>query len=98
MPGRQHTAPCVVPRLEITCSITPESWDPAGGYLVPAERLADTLLDPLYERDGVTILGGEPFAQSSGLLALVHALRRRGCAHILVYTGYTWEHLRRLAA
>jgi anaerobic ribonucleoside-triphosphate reductase activating protein len=96
-PGRRSTAKFQGCPLHCRGCITPESWDPAGGWLVPAGRLADTLLDPSYERDGVTILGGEPFAQSSGLLALAHALRRRGCAHILVYTGYTWGHLRRLA-
>ncbi len=97
-PGRRSTAKFQGCPLHCRGCITPESWDPAGGYLVPVERLADAMLDPAHERDGATILGGEPFAQSGGLAALVHALRRRGCAHILVYTGYTWEHLRRLAA
>jgi anaerobic ribonucleoside-triphosphate reductase activating protein len=96
-PGRRSTAKFQGCPLHCRGCITPESWDPAGGYLVPAERLAGTLLDPSHERDGVTILGGEPFAQSGGLLALVHALRQRECAHILVYTGYTFERLRRLA-
>ena len=66
-----------------------------GGALVAVEPLADALMDPAYPRDGVSILGGEPFAQPEGLLALVRALRARGCAHILCYSGYTYEHLRR---
>lgn len=41
--------------------------------------------------------GGEPSAQPDGLLALVRALRARGCPHILCYSGYTYEHLRRRA-
>jgi anaerobic ribonucleoside-triphosphate reductase activating protein len=61
---------------------------------VPVNRLANALLDPAYERDGVTILGGEPFAQPDGLLALVRALRAYGCGHILCYSGYTYEALR----
>jgi len=65
--------------------------------MVPVGRLAEALLDPAYERDGVSIHGGEPFAQPEGLLALVTALRERGCAHILVYSGYTYERLRRVA-
>ena len=48
-------------------------------------------------RDGVTVLGGEPFLQPEGLLALVRALRARGCRHILAYSGYTYERLRRMA-
>jgi anaerobic ribonucleoside-triphosphate reductase activating protein len=45
----------------------------------------------------VTILGGEPFAQLDALLALVLALRSRGCRHILCYSGYTHEALERQA-
>lgn len=76
---------------------TPHLHDPSGGALVPVDRLADALLDPAYPRDGVSILGGEPTMQADGLLALVLALRARGCPHILVYSGYTYEHLRRRA-
>lgn len=68
-----------------------------AGTLVPIDRLADVLLDPAYERDGVSILGGEPMQQPKGVLALVRALRARGCPHILVYSGYTYERLRRMA-
>jgi anaerobic ribonucleoside-triphosphate reductase activating protein len=59
--------------------------------------VADALLDPSFERDGVTILGGEPFAQPDALLALVEALRARGCDHILCYSGFTYSGLRRRA-
>lgn len=55
------------------------------------------MLDPGHSRDGVTILGGEPFAQPDGLLALVLALRSGGCRHILCYSGYTYEQLHRRA-
>ena len=63
----------------------------AGGS--PRRRAAR----PAHPRDGISILGGEPFAQPDGLLALVQALRDQGCPHILVYSGYTYEHLRRRA-
>jgi len=64
-----------------------------GGELALIGTLAEKLLDPAFERDGVSILGGEPFAQAEGLLALVKELRRRGCRHILCYSGYTLEAL-----
>ena len=64
-----------------------------GGELVPVITLAEKLLDPTFERDGVSILGGEPFAQAEGLLAFVKELRRRDCQHILCYSGYTLEML-----
>lgn len=67
------------------------------GVVVPVGRLADALLDPAFDRDGVSILGGEPLAQVEGLLALVRALRSRGCPHILCYSGHTYEALRKQA-
>lgn len=63
------------------------------GELVPVTRLATELLNPRCQRDGVSILGGEPFAQPDGLLVLVRELRRQGCKHILCYSGYTFEAL-----
>jgi anaerobic ribonucleoside-triphosphate reductase activating protein len=84
--------------VEITCCLSPDSWAADGGRLVPVDRLTDALLDPAHERDGVSILGGEPFAQPNGLLALVRALRARGCRHILCYSGYTYEALLSRAA
>ena len=64
-----------------------------AGTLVAAAVLADELLDSKFERDGVSILGGEPFAQAEGLLALVKELRAKGCPHIVCYSGYTLEAL-----
>jgi anaerobic ribonucleoside-triphosphate reductase activating protein len=68
-----------------------------GGVLAATDRMAEALLDPAYQRDGISILGGEPFAQPVGLLGLVRALRTRGGRHILAYSGYTFEQLRRIA-
>ena len=65
-----------------------------AGALVPVAVLAAELLDPKFERDGVSILGGEPFAQPEGLFALIDELRKNGCPHIVCYSGYTLEHLR----
>lgn len=76
----------------------PELHSPDGGSLVPVECLADALLDPTFERDGVSILGGEPFAQPEALLALVRTLRAHGCEHVLCYSGYTYEALLERAA
>jgi anaerobic ribonucleoside-triphosphate reductase activating protein len=96
-PGRRSVAKFQGCTIRCPGCITPDSWDPTGGSLVPVDQLADALLDPLYERDGISILGGEPFFQSGGLLALVNTLRQRGCPHILVYSGYTYERLCRMA-
>jgi len=53
------------------------------------------LLDPAGEpRDGVTVLGGEPFFQPVALLALLPELKSRRI-HTVVYTGHTLEVLAR---
>jgi anaerobic ribonucleoside-triphosphate reductase activating protein len=45
-------------------------------------------------RDGVTVLGDEPFFQPAGLTALLRALKAHGL-HTVVYSGYTLEALAR---
>jgi anaerobic ribonucleoside-triphosphate reductase activating protein len=96
-PGRRSVVKLVGCPIRCRACITPDSWDLAAGCPVSVDRLAIALLDPAHRRDGVSILGGEPFAQPDGLLALVRALRDHGCAHILCYSGYTHERLQRMA-
>ena len=96
-PGRRSVAKLQGCPIHCRGCIAPESWNPTAGFFVPVNRLADALLDPAYERDGVSLVGGEPTAQPTALLALVRALRIRGCLHILLYSGYTCEALRRRA-
>jgi anaerobic ribonucleoside-triphosphate reductase activating protein len=66
-----------------------------SGAVVPVDALVQLLLDPSGEpRDGVTILGGEPFLQPVGLAALLGRIKAHG-VHTTVYTGYTLEALGR---
>jgi anaerobic ribonucleoside-triphosphate reductase activating protein len=92
-PGRRSVAKFQGCPLRCAGCSTPDSWDADQGTLVAADHLADILLDAPLPVDGVTVLGGEPMAQAEGLLELVDALRRRGCPHILVYSGFTYERL-----
>jgi anaerobic ribonucleoside-triphosphate reductase activating protein len=64
-----------------------------GGVEMNIAEIVERLPAPEGEpRDGVTILGGEPFLQPKGLLALMRSLKRRD-QHITLYTGYTLEDL-----
>ena len=49
----------------------------------------------LEQAEGITISGGEPFDQADALGALLHGLRERMAADILVYSGYALERLAR---
>ena len=96
-PGRRSTVKFQGCTTACPGCIVRDTWDRQGGYLVPVDRLADALLDPWFDRDGISILGGEPFLQPEALLAVVQELRVRGCRQILVYSGYTYERLHRMA-
>ena len=92
-PGRRSSVLLQSCPLQCRGCWVPQLHEEQAGSMVSVERLAEALLDPAFERDGVSILGGEPFAQPEGLWALIQELRARGCAHILCYSGYTYEAL-----
>ncbi|MBE3584811.1 anaerobic ribonucleoside-triphosphate reductase activating protein [Desulfofundulus thermocisternus] len=73
----------------------PHTWDPAGGTLMEVEEiLAVVKRNPLLK--GVTLSGGEPFAQAGALAVLARQVRALG-RDVITYTGYTWEKLLELA-
>jgi anaerobic ribonucleoside-triphosphate reductase activating protein len=68
-------------------------WIPfRGGQAVSVAELAARVVAEA--ADGLTISGGEPFAQAEALGRLVAAIRDRRDLSVLCYTGYTLEHLR----
>jgi anaerobic ribonucleoside-triphosphate reductase activating protein len=97
-PGRRSSVLFQFCPLKCKGCYVPHLHDAAGGVMISARRLADLLLDENFERDGVTILGGEPFAQAPGLHALVRELRSKNCPPIVCYSGFTIEALREKAA
>jgi len=72
--------------------IVPFTHPFAGGHLLPVGQVTDLLLDPAHARDGVSILGGEPFDQPDGVAELVALVGGRGLP-VTVYSGYTLEAL-----
>jgi anaerobic ribonucleoside-triphosphate reductase activating protein len=62
-----------------------------GGALVAAEEIVKRLrANPVLA--GVTLSGGEPFAQASRFGTLAATIREMGLS-VMTYTGYTWEHI-----
>jgi anaerobic ribonucleoside-triphosphate reductase activating protein len=92
-PGRRSSVLFQFCPLSCKGCWVPHLHSPDGGEQISVKALAEKLLDPSFERDGISILGGEPFAQPESLSALVKELRRAGCKHILCYSGYTFETL-----
>ena len=92
-PGRRSVLQVAGCPIRCKGCFVPQSHDPMGGVLLDVDRIVSALLDPVGEpRDGVSILGGEPFYQPTGLLALLRELKARGL-HTVVYTGYGLEAL-----
>ena len=89
-PGRRSVLQ--VQGCPLRCSarcFVPATHDLEAGVVLPVDTLVDALLDPAgAPRDGISVLGGEPFGQPAGLAALLRRFKRRGL-HTTVYTGYT---------
>ena len=69
----------------------PETHDPAGGREVSLEDLIAGLdKNPLAA--GLTLSGGEPFAQAAACAELARLAHERG-KNVWTYTGYTYEQL-----
>ena len=69
-----------------------ESHDPAGGRDMAVEEVAKELLkNPL--TDGLTLSGGEPFAQPEDCLRLARTAHENGL-NVWCYSGWTFEYLR----
>lgn len=72
--------------------ISADTWGPGHRLIALPQLLAD-IQHWLEEAEGITISGGEPFEQFDALLHLLHELRQRSRADILVYSGYSLEQL-----
>lgn len=76
-----HCAGCAVPF----------TWPEDGGFTMGVDQLAEQILQgPAIE--GVTFLGGEPFAQAQALAALGRILKQEGLS-VMTFTGYLLENL-----
>ena len=72
----------------------PEMLEFAGGEARDPEDMVEEACAAGVE--GVSLLGGEPFAQADGLATLAEGARARGLS-VMIYSGYTLAELRALA-
>lgn len=71
----------------------PEMFAERGGVETEVASLLEAVAAQGDEIEGITLLGGEPFAQASGCAELAAAVRSRGLS-VVVFSGYTLEELR----
>lgn len=92
-PGKRVTV--FVKGCEIGCPScqSVHLWSPDGGTLYDEDELAMKVAKLAEDSDGVTVSGGEPFAQAKAVAFFVKSLRKYGVKHIIIYSGYTFEQL-----
>ena len=94
-PGRRSVVQLQGCPIRCPGCFVPETHEPSGGVSMTVDAVVEALMASVGEpRDGVTVSGGEPFAQPFGLFALLERLKDHGI-HVTVYTGYTLEALAR---
>ena len=74
----------------------PDTWDFAPRHLLRPEQLVD-LVRGVAAIEGVTLTGGEPFAQAESLVPAIRKLRSHGLS-LMVFTGYEMTELSAPAA
>lgn len=77
--------------IRCTGCAVPFTWAEDGGITVEVEELAERILQGP-EVEGITFLGGEPFAQARELARLGRMLKREGLS-VMTFTGYWLEDL-----
>jgi len=77
--------------------VNPDTWEAAEEYRLDYAEFINTLVnfENLQAADGVTITGGEPFAQPEALFELTRFLRNFIKGDILVYSGYAYKELKK---
>ena len=66
-----------------------DTHDFEGGHKIPLDEIYNQIERQLQEIEGITISGGEPFAQSDALYQLVCQVKHNTDLSILVFSGYT---------
>lgn len=72
----------------------PRTHDPEGGREADMDGILEQIRgNPLL--GGVTFSGGEPFMQAEALVPVAEAVKAMG-KHLMIYTGYLYEELRKM--
>lgn len=76
--------------------MAPEAQPFTGGQTVDPQDLAEDVLG-VKSIEGITVSGGEPFAQSAALRVFLAIVKERSTLGIIVYSGYAMRELEDIA-
>jgi anaerobic ribonucleoside-triphosphate reductase activating protein len=74
----------------------PETHAAAGGDLVPVEEIFRRVSSLGSAIEGITVSGGEPLQQLGSMAALLSRVSSETSLSVLLFTGFTWEEVRRM--
>lgn len=72
------------------CAI-PQTWDFEGGEIRNTDELLNTILSTK-DIEGVTFMGGEPFAQAQQVFYMAKILQENKLS-VVIFTGYSYEQI-----
>lgn len=74
----------------------PDTHSISSGHQVSVYNLAAQISELASRVQGLTITGGEPLQQATPLLQLLENVRSRTSLSIILFSGFTWNEIRRL--
>ena len=75
------------------CCQNPETWDPAGGFLVDIKEIEERL-SQFPGQAGLTFCGGEPFLQPEACKEIADYVRKELGWNVWSFSGYTYEQIK----
>ncbi|WP_075342446.1 4Fe-4S single cluster domain-containing protein [Tenacibaculum agarivorans] len=76
----------------------PHTWNVKEGNMISIDELYKIIMSYSNELEGITVFGGEPFDQHLALYQLIKKLKENTNLSVMIFSGYTYEHLKRRVA
>lgn len=74
----------------------PATHPHSGGRFYQPEVLLQTILEHKERVEGVTISGGEPLQQITGLISFLQLIRQNTSLSVVLFSGYAWEEIQKM--
>ncbi len=73
----------------------PQTWNRKEGAKINVDELYNIIVNVKEDIEGITVFGGEPFDQPEALYSLIKKIKNQTQLSVMIFSGYTIEHIRR---